>query len=199
MVINYGLDLERFVNLPSADWQEPLRFLMVGRLVRQKSQITALQALNNLKDYPWHLTIVGEGIEKNNLQAFVQKNNLQDRIEFVEPLTGVEQYYLQADVFLMPSLWEGLGIVVMEAMSSGRLVLASDTTGLKEIVQDKKTGYLAQSENISDWEEKIKYIFENKTEGKNLAKNAQKYAKENFGVDRMVKKYDELYSLVASK
>jgi glycosyltransferase involved in cell wall biosynthesis len=58
---------------------------------------------------------------------------------------------------------------------------------------------LVEPKNISDWVEKIKYIFEHQDESKQLAKNAQKYAKDNFSVELMVKKYDEVYSLVANK
>jgi len=108
----------------------------------------------------------------------------------------VEKYYQQADVFLMPSIWEGLGVVVMEAMASGRLVLVSNVDGLTEIVQDQKTGYLAQPGNISDWQEKIKYIFENKKESLALAKKATVFAKKNFSIEETVEKYNKLYSLI---
>ena len=195
-VISNGIELNRFTNLSPITWHNPLRFLMVGRLVKQKGQLVALSALNKIKNHHWYLTIVGSGIEKNNLLDFVRKNNLQDRVEFVEPLAGIEKYYEQTDVFLMPSIWEGLGVVAMEAMASERIVLVSATGGLVELVQDKETGYLAASQNILDWEKKIKYIFENKNEWHQLAKNARLYAKENFGIKKMVEKYDKLYSII---
>ncbi len=195
-VIYNGIDLNRFTNLPTVVWQEPLKFLMVGRLVKQKGQIIALRALNNLKTFPWQLTIVGAGIEKKHLLNFVRKNHLLDRVIFVEPLAQVEKYFSPTDVFLMPSIWEGLGVVVMEAMASGRLVLSSKTGGLMEIVQDKETGYLVAPKNISDWENKIKYIFENKNECQSLIANAKRYAKENFGIKNMVEKYDKIYSMI---
>jgi len=196
-VIYNGIDLKRFAGLPLSTWQEPLRFLMVGRLVKQKGHAVVLTALNNLKNLSWKLTIVGSGIEKNNLVKFVQKNNLQDRVEFFDPSSQVEKYYEQAEVLLVPSLWEGLGVVTMEAMASERLVLASNVDGLVEIIQDKEVGYLADSNNILDWQEKIKYILNNKKEGQKLAKNARHYAKENFGIEKMVEKYDKIYSLIA--
>ncbi len=195
-VIYNGIDLDRFTNLTPAVWQEPLKFLMVGRLVKQKGQIVALRALNNLKHLSWNLTIVGSGIEKNNLQKFVTINKLADRVNFVEPLAEIEKYYSDADVFLMPSIWEGLGVVAMEAMASGRLVLVSKTGGLMEVVEENENGLMASPKNISDWEEKIKYIFENKEQCKRLAINARLYAKENFGIEKMVEKYDKTYSMI---
>ena len=198
-IIPNSVELDRFVNLPPAIWQAPINFLMVGRIVKQKGQIVALAALNNLKNYPWQLTIVGEGAEKNNLEKFIKKNDLADRVVLVKPELKVEKYFSEASVLLMPSVWEGLGVVVMEAMAAGRLVLVSKTGGLIEIVKDKETGFLAEPENISDWEVKIKNIFENKDQCQILAHNAQKYAKENFGVEKMVAKYDKVYSLVANK
>ena len=199
VVIHNGIDLDRFTNLAPAIWQTPLNIVMVGRLVKQKGQLVALSALNNLKNYPWKLIIVGVGIEKNNLQKFVNKNNLLDRVIFAEPVVQVEKYFEQASVLLMPSVWEGLGVVVMEAMTGARLVLASKTGGLVELIKEKETGFLAEPKNITDWEVKLKNIFENKDQCQQLAINAQKYAKENFGVEKMVEKYDQVYSLVASK
>lgn len=195
-VIHNGIELKRFTGLSSAAFGEEINFLMVGRLVKQKGHIVALTALNNLKNYPWKLTIVGSGKEKNNLVNFVKKNKLSERVNFVEPTPQVEKYYEQADVFLMPSIWEGLGVVAMEAMASGRLVLVSDVDGLKEIVTDKENGYLAQPNSVSDWKEKIKYIFENKKVGIQLAKKARVYAKKNFSIEETVEKYNKFYSLI---
>ncbi|MFA6547472.1 MAG: glycosyltransferase family 4 protein [Candidatus Magasanikbacteria bacterium] len=198
-VIRNGIDLNRFASLAPSAWQIPLNFLMVGRLVKQKGHLVALSALNNLKNYPWKLRIVGSGKEKKNLQKFVMKNDLSTRVTFVDPLVKVEKYFGKSDVLLMPSVWEGLGVVVMEAMASGRVVLCSKTGGLVEIIKNNETGYLAQPKNIADWEEKIKYIFENKDECQRVTKNAQKYAKENFGIEKMVEKYGEIYSLVINR
>lgn len=197
-VVRNGIDLQRFINLPPVAWKEPLKFLMIGRLVKQKGQIVALSALNNLKTLPWKLTVVGSGVEKNNLQKFVIKNNLSDRVTFVEPIAEVEKYYHEADVFLMPSFWEGLGVVVMEAMASGRMVIGSKTGGLTEIIQDKENGYLVESQNISAWEQKIKHIFESKEESLRIAKAAKIYAKDDFGLEKMVDQYDKIYSIIIS-
>lgn len=195
-IIHNGIDLNRFTNLSPAVWQEPLKFLMVGRLVKQKGQMVVLAALNHLKNYPWQLIIVGAGVEKKNLQKFVMKNKMLDRVTFVEPLVQVEKYFSHADVLLMPSIWEGLGVVVMEAMASGRLALVSNVGGMVEIVKNKETGYLAEPKNVLDWEKKIKIIIENKEESKRMTKNAKQYAKENFGIEKMVEKYDKIYSLI---
>lgn len=195
-VISNGIELNRFTNLTPITWHNPLRFLMIGRLTKQKGQLVVLSALKKITNHHWHLTIVGSGIEKNNLLDFVRKNNLQDRVEFVEPLVRVEKYFGEADVFLMPSVWEGLGVVVMEAMASERVVLVSKTGGLTELIQDQETGYFSKPQNILDWEKKIKYIIENKNEAHRLAKNAKIYAKENFGVKKMIEKYDKVYSII---
>ncbi len=195
-VIHNGIELKRFINLSPLVFGETLNFLMVGRLEKQKGHLVALSALNNLKNLPWKLTIVGAGTQKNNLVKFVKKNKLNDRVVVVDPITQIEKYYEQADVLLMPSIWEGLGVVVMEAMASGRLVLVSNKDGLTEIVQDKETGYLAEPNNIVDWQEKIKYIFENKKTILSLAKKSRIYAKNNFSIVETVEKYNKIYSLI---
>lgn len=196
-VINNGIDLNRFINIVPTTSDKQIKFLMVGRLVKQKGQLYVLKALNNLKSYPWHLTIVGAGVEIKNLFDFVIQNNLTDRVTFADPTTQVEEFYREANVLLMPSIWEGLGVVVMEAMASGLLVLVSKSGGLQEIVKDKETGYLAVPGNVLNWEEKIRFIFENKKNISLVVKNARLYAKENFGIEKMVEKYAQLYSTIA--
>jgi glycosyltransferase involved in cell wall biosynthesis len=198
-VINNGLELERFTVLPSAIFGDSLHFLMVGRLVKQKGHIIALSALNNLKNYSWRLTIVGSGEEKTPLQKFIDKNGLSSRVQIITPTTEIDKYYREADILLMPSNWEGLGVAAMEAMASSRLVVASNTGGLAELIVDNKTGYLVNPADVLAWQKKLKYIFENKLNCLELAKNGQKYAKNNFGIDKMIKKYDQIFSLVANK
>jgi len=196
MVIYNGIDLDRFSHLPPVSWQEPISFLIVGRMEKQKGHLIALQALSNLKDYLWNLTIVGSGTEEGRIVEFIEKNNLSSRVSLVKPVTDIEKYYAQADVLLMPSLWEGLGVVPMEVMASGRLVLCSKVDGLREIVHDQETGFLANPKSLADWQEKIQYILENKNKCQPIIKNAQHYASENFGLEQMVDKYDKLFSLV---
>ena len=195
-VINNGIDLNRFINLPPAIFQEPLKFLMVGRLVKQKGHLVVLKALNNLKSFSWSLIIVGSGEEKNNLLEFVKTNNLGERVLFIDPTTQIEKLYSEADILLMPSIWEGLGVVVMEAMASGRLVVASKTGGLIEIIRNNETGYFGASNNVLNWEEKIRYFFENKKNIQTVVKSAKVYAQENFGIDKMTDKYNKVYSMI---
>jgi len=110
---------------------DPWRFLMVGRLARQKDQATALDALALLPRRDWRLTIAGQGPLRAELQSRCIALGIGDRVDFVgyvgdpERLTGL---MAQADLLLQPSRWEGLCATVIEALACGAGVVATDST-----------------------------------------------------------------------
>lgn len=92
-----------------------------------------LFAINN-KD--WALDIVGEGVEKNNYKAMIQKYHLEERIK-IHPFTNcIQRYYTNAQVYVLSSRWEGMPLVLIEAMSHGLPIVTSDLPVCKEILGD---------------------------------------------------------------
>jgi glycosyltransferase involved in cell wall biosynthesis len=114
---------------------EPM-LLSVGRLAVQKDQATLLDALARLKDRPWRLTLVGDGPLRGDLERQAARLGLASRITFagfVDPLP----HFAAADVFVLPSRWEGLPAVALEALAAGLPVVATDCApGLTELLHD---------------------------------------------------------------
>lgn len=115
------------------------RFLTIGRFTHLHKGIDLLIdafhlfALNN-KD--WTLDIVGEGIEKNNYKALIQKYHLEEKIK-IHPFTNcIQRYYTNAQVYVLSSRWEGMPLVLVEAMSHGLPIVTSDLPVCKEILGD---------------------------------------------------------------
>jgi glycosyltransferase involved in cell wall biosynthesis len=103
---------------------EPM-LLSVGRLAVQKDQATLLDALARLKDRPWRLTLVGDGPLRGDLERQAARLGIADRITFagfVDPLP----HFAGADLFVLPSRWEGLPAVALEALAAGLPVVATD-------------------------------------------------------------------------
>ena len=97
----------------------------VGRLCEQKGQDVLIRSLALLDDRSVHLTLVGEGPDRSALRALAMSLNVTQRVHFAGH-ADPRPYYRAADVVVLPSRWEGLSLVLLEAMACGSAILASD-------------------------------------------------------------------------
>jgi glycosyltransferase involved in cell wall biosynthesis len=130
----------------------PVRLLSVGRLVETKNLAFLLRVLANLGRFSWLLEVVGDGPQREVLEAMSRSYSLQDRICFRGHQLDLDKYYRTADLFLFPSRLESLGLVLLEAMSYGLPTLSMRSDGkvyrnvTHEIVTPNQDGILAGSE-----------------------------------------------------
>jgi glycosyltransferase involved in cell wall biosynthesis len=110
--------------------------LAVGRLGEQKDFPGLLSALARLKSRGYHprLLIVGEGPERKKLAALAASLGIDSQVEFVGVRHDVPDLMTACDVFVLSSAWEGFGLVVAEAMACERVVVATDSGGVREVV-----------------------------------------------------------------
>ena len=129
---------------PAGD--KPRRVLLsVGRLEAQKDHATLLSAFARLVDvWPeWDLRILGEGSLRGELSAQVEALGLADRVALPGVTRDIAAEYRGADVFVLPSRYEALGLVTAEAMSYGLPVVGfADCPGTNELIKDGSSGYL---------------------------------------------------------
>ena len=137
---------------PSAPGADGLQILYVGSLLKKKGVPHLLDALAMLpRDMPWRARIVGGGTMAESLRQQVVRLGLTDRVQFdgPQPAEIVAQAYRGAHVLVVPSIpgdngrVEGIPVVLMEAMAHGRAVIASDLSGIPELVEPGRTGWLA--------------------------------------------------------
>lgn len=198
-VIHNGIVLKRFLNIPEPKFVGGMRMLILGRLVKQKGHIVTIRALAKLKKYDWSLTIMGSGKLDSFLKKEVKALGLDERINFVPPVVKTEEILPEYDVVLMPSLWEGLGLVAIEAMAAGRMLLTSDCVGLKEVVQWRKNSIVARAGVVDDWIEKILWMWKNLEEIKNNISTDREFVKNNFSAKKMYSEYVDVYNLMFNK
>jgi glycosyltransferase involved in cell wall biosynthesis len=142
---------------------QALAICMVGRIAEGKNQMVALHALKILKTegvLP-HITFVG-GVNQTYftlLNNFVQANDLINQIVFVNHTDKPWEYVQQADCILVCSRNEAFGRVTVEAMKSGRIVVASITGAGKELIEHNKTGFLFHPENANELAQIIKQLW----------------------------------------
>jgi glycosyltransferase involved in cell wall biosynthesis len=147
-IVPHGVDLGRFA--PSR--REPsstLQLLAVGRLVEKKGFHVLLEALARLS-VPWALRIVGDGPDRERLIAQARMLGLSARVSFCGAMThdALPLEYAKSDIVVVPSIVDrsgdrdGLPNVVLEAMASGRAIVASDAGAIASAVRNGKTGVL---------------------------------------------------------
>lgn len=108
--------------------------LNVGRLAHQKNQAVLIESLLTLKNA--HLVILGEGELRESLRQKVTELQISDRVHFLGelPSEDVARFFLASDVFVFPSLYEAMPMALVEAMSSGIPIVASDIPALREVL-----------------------------------------------------------------
>lgn len=142
-VISNGIDLRRFIP-PTPDPRHAVEvgqeriILFAGFLIKRKGVRYLLEALSLLSPDmpPFRAVIVGEGPEEDDLQALTDALGIRHCVEFVgfQPQAEVSRWMQRAHLFVLPSLEEGQGVVLLEALASGTPVVASDVDGIRDVV-----------------------------------------------------------------
>lgn len=171
-----------------------LNILFVGRLAKAKSLDTLIKSLILLKEERFKLTIVGEGSLKKELEKLTKELKITNRVTFVGKQEDVNQYYKEADVFILPSIWEGFGIVILEAFRSKTAVIASNIEGPAELINHNKNGLLFQPKNERDLASKIKILLEQPELRKRIAKEGHKSFSKKYHINTYVDNLQKLYN-----
>ncbi|WP_155492733.1 glycosyltransferase, partial [Pluralibacter gergoviae] len=127
-------------------------------------------------NYPhWELHILGDGEERLELQRKIEKLQLNDRVFLQGKVRNIEDYYIDADVCLMTSLYEGLPMALLEAKSYSLPVIAYDCpTGPKEIIENGNDGYVIDMHDSKEFLNKLTYIATNDQAYFEFTRNTQK-------------------------
>lgn len=163
----------------------------IGRLTKQKGYDVLIKALPYL-NFNFNVVVAGDGEEKNNLINLSNKLKVGDKIDFLGFIDNINSLLTNVDIFVIPSLWEGFGLVAVEALASGKLVIASNIHGLADIIEDGKNGILFNSGDYIDLANKLNYLAKSSRRCKEIADVGYNSSK-NFDIDKMVNLYQEVY------
>lgn len=180
--------------------QRPMRIVQVGRMhYPKKGQDLLVRAIHQCVQNGMNLlAILMGGVYEysqksyQELRELVSELGLENNIEFFVNRTDVPDVLKEADLFVLPSRYEGLGLVVLEAMAAGVPVIASNIDGPAELIQNGDNGLLFESENVSSLVEKICLLYENPDLADQLSKKASQSV-QRFDIHCMRQQYYELY------
>lgn len=141
-VILNGVDIERFSFRRLAPRDDTFKIGVVARLEKYKGHRYLIEAVAALGIDDLTLEFVGGGPELDCLCDLVEKCGMKERVKFLGPQSDVVSSLRQWDLFVLPSLLEAVPISILEAMSCGIPVIATDVGGVAEIIGDKRTGLI---------------------------------------------------------
>jgi len=171
-----------------------INLLTVGRFVEQKDYITSLQSILELikNGIDIKYTIVGQGHLEADLKEYVVKYDLVKHVEFIINPPNVNDYYKQADIYLSTSLFEGLSNSIMEAMSFGLPVVATDVGDNKYLIIDSESGFLVPLKDVERISSKLKILIANSYLRKEMGEKGYNHIKENFSEKKFANEYINL-------
>lgn len=190
-----GVDIKLFDGVKIKKSKYP-RILFVGRFHPQKGVMTLLKAIPNLRKKIPNIkfVLIGYGILKKNIEKFISKNNLFNWVEVKSPVIGenLVKEYKQSYLLVLPSLYEGGGIVVLEAWAAKIPVITTAVGSLKYIVKDGINGYLIKSHSSQKLARAIYKMIMNKQE-KKMGENGYYLVKSEYTWKKSVDKLYEVY------
>jgi glycosyltransferase involved in cell wall biosynthesis len=173
----------------------PVRILFVGRFADQKNPILLLQAMSLIAKTSANveLVMVGDGELRPEIESYIADNNLGSRVKLLGFLTGekLEKQYEQSDIFVLPSRAESFGIVLIEAMSKGLPIVATDITAVRNTVKNRQNGLLV-SQDPESIVEAIQELVNNKKLYETVSSNNSSRAK-GYHWDRIVNEIELAY------
>lgn len=174
--------------------------LAVGNLERNKNHRMLLEALVRLQHegltVPWRVIIAGGrgGDQHSHLLEYVRSQRLEDRVHIVTGRSDIADLHALADIFAMPSLWEGLPMALLEAMVAGKAIVASATGGIPEAIVDGREGILVRPGDLDALARGLRTLLTDYVRRRAFAAAALARAREEFTVQVMADRYLELYS-----
>lgn len=177
--------------------QKSFFILTVARLTQQKSIDTLIDALAILRarDIDAHLRMVGDGDQRSNLEQRAGAKNMQAHVEFfgMRPQTELPALYAASDVFVLPSIREGMGLVLAEALLCGVPVVAADSGGVTDIVHANETGLLFPERDASALADALEKYARDPELSARLAENGRKHVRAAYSPQGVAQQFLQAY------
>jgi len=203
-VIHNGIDVNKFREQRAEDREQRKKDLgledgpvvgIVARLSEEKGHVYLIKAMQKViaKIPKAQLLIVGEGRMEGKLVNLAKALGLEKSVFFLPSVMDTQEVLSVMDLFVLPSLKEGLGLALMEAMACGLCVIGSDVGGIKSLIQDGYSGLLVRPADSRDLSRVILELMQNPDKAKFLGANARIFINQNFLQEKMISETEKVY------
>lgn len=175
---------------------EKKNLISVGRLTNQKGYDLLLETFAIIKkEMPdWKLKIYGKGELLDSLLKKRKDLKLESEVEFIEPVSDIREKYLESSIYIMSSRWEGLPMVLLEAMACGLpLVSFNCPYGPSEVIDDSNNGFLVGEGNIEELAKKVIVLMKDKNLRKKMGQNS-KIISQRYSPEEIKEKWRKIFS-----
>jgi glycosyltransferase involved in cell wall biosynthesis len=201
-VIYNGVDRKRFMDIDAQSVRSEFHIPKstpvigtVGRFFPQKGQKYLLEAVAKVRNKFPHIAVfvIGDGSLKEELQDHTKNLNIEQNIIFTGVRRDIPALLGAMDIFIFPSLWEGFGNALVEAMAAGKPIIATDIPSVREILDSGKSGIVVPPANSEAIARSLELLLSNRALAENLGNAARERALSSFTIDSTVRGYTSLY------
>lgn len=173
-----------------------LMVLSVGRLAPPKGHAVLLDAIAKLPQPQkgnLQFFIAGDGSLREELEHQANRLDIHEQVTFLGIRQDIPELLRAADIFALPSLWEGLPLVILEAMSAGLPILATHVEGITDAIQDGKSGIVIPIQDPDEMKDKLILLGNQPELRETLGNNAEIHFTSQFDINRMCQQYENLF------
>lgn len=209
-IVNYGIDQKKFDPTRSyPDVRKQLNIpegktlvLFIARFTSHKQPLALIKAF--AKALPLnpdlHLLMVGDGDQKEEGIRLINELGIKEHVTMENFRQDVPAVLAAADIFVLPSLWEGLPIALLEALTMGKAIIASNVDGTCDVIEHGKNGLLVETEGlVENLVQPLVTLGKDRQLQQELSKNALATVHERFTVSMMMEKIEKLYNELLNK
>jgi len=182
--------------------EEEKILLFVGRLEKQKNIPFLLKSFQKiLQRFPkTRLIIIGEGREGEKLKDLTRKLKIENKVDWIKgiPYLKIPQYFKAADIFVLPSLYEGFPRVLMEAAMAGKAIVSTNVGGTEDIIKEGENGFIIPQNNERGFIEKISFLLEYPGIAQKMGKKSQEIMETKFDPQKTLLKQIEIWNKLVS-
>jgi glycosyltransferase involved in cell wall biosynthesis len=206
VVIPFGVDVNRFRDSEKTmAGSTPLKpgLPVIGtvcRLVEPKKGLKyLLEAVAQLEQEAGkpvcQVLLVGEGPAEQSLRALSERLGISARVGFAGVRRDIPEVLSLMSIFILPSLYEGFGIAILEAMAAGKPVVATMVGGIQEFVLSGQSGFLVPPGDAPALARAIKQLLDEPEKARAMGRQGQEHVKKHYSIESVVRQHEQLYEL----
>lgn len=199
VIIENMIDFEKYAKIPikNIDEKESVIILFMAWVTKNKGIYELIEAINLLKEenLNFKLIVAGKGSDFDNIGEIISNNDLSNYVELKGWVLGEEKMDLlhQADVFVLPTYFEGYPNSLVEAMASGKACVATNVGAIPDMIKEYETGLLIEKESNQQLYSALKILIQNSALRRRLSENARSQVKSTNSIASGISKFEKLF------